>query len=191
MSLLTKSLASLIVLASAFGCSAKEYRLDPKWRPIRKIVERSSLPLVANNVCFVLKDKIYVRDLDWWLKEYPPSKMEFHLILRHEYVHAVRQRDYVEKNHFWRKLGMSGPAGWIRKYFSHKEFRLNEEKLAYYAYVKGYLDHRRKIPKEFIVRIMSSGYFGMIDHHEATQWVEEVVSGRWRPSPGELPQLPR
>ena len=191
MSLLTKSLASLIIVTSAFGCSAKEYRLDPKWRPIRKIVERPSLPLVANNICFVFKDKMYVQDLDWWLKEYPPNKMEFQLILRHEYVHAVRQRDYVEKNRFWRKIGVTGPLGWIRKYFSDKEFRLREEKLAYYAYIQWYLYRGRKIPKDFIVETMADGYFGMIDKEKAEDWLEEVVSGRWRPSSGELPQLPR
>lgn len=173
------------------GCSAREYRLDAKWRPLRKIVERPTMPMIDKGVCFVIKDKIYVHDLDWWLKTHPPSHMEFHLILRHEYVHAVRQIDYVEKNRAWRGLGFNGPLGWIRKYFSSKEFRLKEEKLAYYAYMKGYLDHRRKIPKDFIVESMAYGYFGMIDEGDAALWVDEVASGKWKPAPGELPELPR
>ena len=182
---------ALLLVLCLCACSAKELKLEPHWHPITKIKERPSIPFVDSEVCFILRDTFYVLDLDLWLKERPVDSLWFNLILRHEHVHAVRQRDYVEKNWFWSFLRLHGPVGWIRKYVSNKKFRLHEEKLAYYAYIKWFLDNGRKIPVDFVASCMSDSYFGMIGHDEALEWVNQVARGRWKPLPGELPKSPR
>ena len=180
-----------LVFLFASGCQFKEMNLPSEWSPIIRVAERPSIMFVEDESEILIRDTLYVTDLEQWKKDKPLNSHSFIMIMRHEYIHAVRQRDYIEPDLFWSFMGFNGPVGWLRRYIVDRAFRLEEEKLGYYSYIQYYQELGRKIPIEKIARFMSSGYFGMIDEDDAIKWVTDARDGKWRPEKEESLEFPR
>ncbi len=170
----------LVFVLALTGCQT--YDLGPEWSPLNQIVERPSLPFAGDGASSTVGTKVYVVDLDGWLKDFPPGSVEFEAILQHEQVHARRQ---------FRYQGLPGElakTAWIARFVSDRKFMWEEERLGWFMEIT----HRQingRWPSGWTVRIakaLSSRYKTitgkpMVSFDEAKAWIEDVLAGKWKP----------
>jgi hypothetical protein len=173
----------IILLSLVFvGCQINTLPLEDKWRPLKLVVERGEAPeglqsYINNGVTTTIGRNIYVANIKKWEKRYPKGSHDRGDLLSHEIVHSSRQI----------KMGI---IPWLRLYATDLNFRLYEEQLGYYV------DIRRKVNRDWKVNAhsyadgMARVYHGMITYKEALKWVNDVISGRWKPKAGDLPNHP-
>ena len=79
--------APLMALLLLAGCQ-RPYALDERWRPLVAVVERPDL-LVSDTVSTTLGTRVYVANLDGWLRRFPPDSVEQEALLLHERARAA------------------------------------------------------------------------------------------------------
>lgn len=137
-------------------------QLAPKWAPLKYVVETDSQPV---GVTSTLGNTMYVADLKAW-KNLSPQDKEATLI--HERIHSIREHE----------LGL---ILFLIKYNSSNEFKLNEEKIAYYHEMIHKMSKNIEIDvDEEASRISNqSVYGGIISKASATAWVKAVLAKQW------------
>lgn len=161
-------LAVLFLLA---GCNT--YDLPERWRPLEQIVERPSLPFVGDQAITTTGPRVWVRDLDAFLRKTPPGSVYFEGLLRHEQAHAIRQG------------GIPSRLDWERRYVTDVEFMWQEEQVGWWFEIH-HLATNGYVPRtELIARALASyksvGGDYMVSEKDAFRWIEEVLGGGWRP----------
>jgi len=151
------------------GCST--YDLEEKWRPLEQIVERPG----SDTWLTTVGTKVYVADLDRWLEKNPPGTVNFDADIAHEHVHAIRQKK-------------EGVSTFLRKYLTHRSYRWKEEQLGWYVTIKTYQRKGFQVNIPGIANSLSKYKPSLGDSAEILKWVEDVVYGRWKPEPGDLPE---
>lgn len=155
------------------GCQSRYIELDDKWRPLRRIEERGSLPFVSDGVITTIGDTLYIKDHEEYLNNHPVGSKEFIAQITHEWVHSKRQHDY-------------GVTQWLMRYSFDKKFRLEEEKIAFYVELKYMMANNMPIDYNSIAIFMGKNYFGMITYIDALTWLNEVSNDRWKPDDEEI-----
>jgi len=162
-------LLPILSLTLFAGCTT--YDLEEQWRPLEQIVERPGsdtwLTTVGKNV--------YVADLDRWLEKNPPGSVHFKADISHEHVHAIRQK-------------AAGVSSFLQQYILHRTYRWKEEQLGWYVTIKIYMRHGFQINIDGIANSLAKYRPSLGEREELRQWVEDVVRGRWKPEPGDLPE---
>ena len=161
--------AALLVLLLLAGCH-RPYALDERWRPLVEVVERPDL-LVSDSISTTLGTRVYVANLDDWLRRFPPESVEQEALLLHEREHAVRQLD-------------AGLGAWLARYLNDCAFMWREEQLGWFLQLRHLRTAGRPVFPAVIALALSdyrnlSG--PMVGYEEALAWVEAVLSGAWTP----------
>lgn len=151
--------------------AANELRLDARWAPLEAIVERAALPGVSNTAATTIGTKVYVVDLQRWLKRHPQNSPLFEGVMLHEQVHSRRQL-------------AAGVDPWIARYVRDTAFMWAEEQLGWYAELQLLKSRGLAINVKGVAKSLSnySNLAGdMVTYDEALKWVEAVLAGRWKP----------
>ncbi len=161
--------APLMALLLLAGCQ-RPYALDERWRPLVAVVERPDL-LVSDTVSTTLGTRVYVANLDGWLRRFPPDSVEQEALLLHEREHSVRQLE-------------AGLGAWLARYLNDRAFMWREEQLGWFLQLRRLRDAGRPIVPA-VVALALSDYRNlsgpMVGYEEALAWVEAVLSGAWTP----------
>lgn len=148
------------VAALFSGCGqAKSFSLDPKYNPLRRIVEA---PSQQGNMAITNGDTMTVRNLNDFFAQCPPGSINFEAIIAHEREHSVRQF-------------AAGLDGWRRLYANDIAFRWEEEQIGYRKQLlyPGYAF----APAEF-AHFMADNYHGMVSYPDALAWISSTVDAR-------------
>lgn len=162
-------LAFLVFLFA--GCSSQNLELGPEWKPLEQIKQSQLLAAgLGKEGARTIGDTVYVRDLKDFLAVLPEPLLT--ALLKHEQEHAVRQ----EK---------AGVYNWLAKYGTDTDFMRDEELRGWYlqiTYIKG---HGKDVNPAVVAKALA-GYRNlsgsMISQAEALQWVNDVLSGKWKPN---------
>lgn len=150
------------------------YPLDPRYRPLVAIVERPPLPGMSSTAATTISPKVYVVDLDRWLKKHPPGTALFEGVIRHEQLHARRQEAYP-----------GGVDAWVQRYLNDVAFMWDEEQRGWAEQIKFLRYGGLKVSPEGVAKNLAnySNLKGsMVGYADALAWVQDVLANRWRPS---------
>lgn len=164
----------VLALVLLTGCAG--YDLDPKWYPLEVVKERPGFLgflYTDSAMMTTIGNTLYVDDLEYFKKKYPPDSQSFIRIMAHERVHSIRQTAGVP---------FFGLAWWLLKYVFSTEFMWDEERMA--AYFEYKYNVRRSSAEE--AKAFSEHYFNifgmpMISYEEALKWVEQAKKDEWAP----------
>jgi len=167
------ALIALILFAGCQSSKTTVFSLDEEWAPLVDIRQKPGvLRNVGSKTAIVTIGKhCFVRDLEDWLETYKPGSPVFRGIMRHEQIHAKRQRKY-------------GIYRWIIRYLYDKRFALQEEKIGFYHEMM----ERRAIGSDMIPEAVASDLSQyknlsgrLTSYDSALNWVKEALAGRWKP----------
>lgn len=164
------SLAMLLVLAG--GCNT--HNLEKRWLPLEQLVERPGVPFVGDGVLTTTGPTVWVKDLEEFLKEWPPGSVNFEAVMLHEQAHAVRQGD------------LPGRLSWEASYLTDSSFRWKEEKIGWWFEIRHQVENGQEVYVANLAGTLSDKYktpngTGMVEYEEAVEWINEVIAGRWYP----------
>ena len=160
----------LLIALISVGC-ANTYDLEEKWAPLEQIVERPGNDLWMTTI----GKHIYLSDLDAWLERNPPDSIRFNSHLSHEHVHSIRQHQ-------------EGVTSFLAKYLTDQDFRWKEEQLGWYVSIKLYRRNGWLAYPENIADSLASYRPKLGEREDLLKWVQDVISDRWKPAPGDLPE---
>ncbi len=147
------------------------HRVDPRYAPVEAIVERPTLPGLSSTVATTIGTKVYVADLDGWLKRHPPGSATYDAVLLHEQVHARRQL-------------AAGVDPWVQRYLHDRAFMWDEEQRGWYVQLQHLRQQGLGIDVQAVARNLSKyrNLTGpMVSYDDALAWTEAVLAGRWTP----------
>lgn len=136
--------------------------------PFKEIRVKSELWLIFNGARTIMTigNTLYVHP-DVWKEHHPSYDYSKGVIQVHEALHAQRQ---FEK----------GLDSWIWKYVMDKDFRYEEEQLAYKAEWAWMISRGHKysssFPIEWAKMISGSTYGNMVGFDKALKWVNETMT---------------
>lgn len=163
---------ALPALVFIVGCSGGVHRLDPRWAPLVEVVERPSL-ILSDEASSTLGNRVYVADLDAWLRRYPDGSVEQEALLLHEQEHALRQQ-------------ATGLGRWLGRYLNDRAFMWQEEQRGWALELRHLQRHGRPIVRVGIASALH-GYRNlagrMVGFAEALAWIDAVLNGLWMPPP--------
>lgn len=163
-----RALLVLIVLALA-GCTGASHAVSEEYRPLKQVTESA---LRSGKYITTIGETTYVNNLDDWLERHPVGSPHYRAALRHESVHSKRQLD-------------AGLAPWINQYLTDTAFMWEEEKRGWYEELQTLRASGFAINIDGVATSLS-GYTNlkgqMVSREEALAWVNDVMSGRWRPT---------
>jgi hypothetical protein len=172
--------ALLAIVIALAGCQT--YQLGDEWSPLSQVVERPALPFASDTATTTVGSHVYTTDLKQWLLDYPPGSVEFVALMQHEREHARRQ---------FRYRGMAGElakGAWIARYLSDHSFMWQEEQAGFYLAIRhlaknGRWNSQRTLS---VANAMSKAYRALDGHRmvsfaDAQAWINDVLSGRWKP----------
>jgi len=171
-----KLLIALSLLLCA-GCNT--FDLDEKWRPLEQMVERPHVGGM-DEITTTVGTRIYREDIFGFLAENPPGSPSFDALLYHEQVHSKRQL----------RMGLTK---WLAKYGSDTAFMWSEEQLGYYAGIMetlrrgGYVhpEHRAASLASYVSPVGK-----MVSYEDALRWINDVLSGAWKPDEADMWSMP-
>lgn len=166
---MTDSFALLLALLGLVGCQSP-YPLDERWRPLVEVVERPDL-LGAGSRTTTLGARLYVADLNAWLRRYPPGSVEQEALLLHEREHARRQL-------------AQGLGPWLAGYLNDPDFMWREEQLGWALEIEHLRDRGGRVVPAAMAAALA-GYRNltgsMVGFSEALAFVRAVLRGTWSP----------
>lgn len=157
-----KRFIALLLVLICIGCGS--YQLEPKWAPLKSIVEVSQLP-VGDHTVVTVSPYLLTKDLDLFLEIRPPGSVNFTALMLHEQTHAVRQETYPE-----------GKAKWLYKYTTDPSFRWEEEKAGFYKEIQYQLGNNKVVYVENLAHALSNNYHRMVSYDNAKSWIKSVIS---------------
>lgn len=141
-----------------------EVKLDAKWAPLKTIRES---PVQPSNIMTTIGTVLYIDSMSRFCRNHPSGSVDREALLRHERVHAFRQKKY-------------GKVRYISKYAKDRAFRWQEEQIANYVEYKYLMSKGWSIDVAKEACILSGpGYYDMITYGEAEQWILDVVNNKW------------
>jgi hypothetical protein len=148
----------------------RSHALDARYAPLVAIVERD-LPGVSDTAATTMGTKVYVADLDRWLRAHPPGSPMFEATMLHEQVHARRQ-------------AAAGVDAWIARYLRDRAFMWDEEQRGWYVELRYLVGHAQRVDAQAVARNLSkySNLSGaMVSYDDALAWTRAVLASAWSP----------
>lgn len=157
-----KRFIALLLVLICIGCNS--HQLDPKWAPLKSVVEVSHLP-VGDHTVVTLSPYLLTKDLDLFLETRPPNSVNFTALMLHEQTHAIRQENYPD-----------GKSKWLYKYATDSSFRWEEEKAGFRKEIQYQLGNGRVVYVKNLAAALSQNYNDMVSFDEAQAWIESVIA---------------
>jgi len=154
------------------GCQAPTtLELNPKFRPIEKIVQTPNDPFLTSDSVITTKlNECYVRNLGAFLSDTPEGSPEFEAVLLHEKSHALRHLE----------LGFDN----FQKYYNTDlHFRWAEESAGWKIQIECLLSKGVKIDEVWIANFLANNpaYHSMVEYTYALEWVGQIVRNYSKP----------
>lgn len=160
------------LLALLLAACAKTHKLEERWRPLLEVVERPNLPLLSPTAATTIGQRIYVVDLDGFLRRFPPGSERYEALLLHEQEHARRE------------LRM-GVDHFLARYLHDPAFQWREEQRGWYLQLKHLQQSGESVDAHVAATLLSQyrNLVGpMVSFTDALAWVRAVLAGQWTPS---------
>lgn len=159
---------ALLTMITTSGCATKVHPVEERFRPLERIKESVLRPGTGITT---IGRTARVNDLDDWLAKHPPGGPRYDALLLHEREHTLRQEAY-------------GLNAWLSRYMTDLDFMWAEEARGWYIQLMEYRRRGLRVNVSGVAKILA-GYRNfagrMISEEDALKWIQDVLSGRWKP----------